>query len=78
MANDPFASASFLSFHHGLETLFAVQGHTGKCQVEIQMGIFGYVNVYFRVVEAQGRGSLHIHMLLWLHQEKMTMLCRTM
>jgi hypothetical protein len=24
------------------------------------------VNKYFRVVEAQGRGSLHVHMLLWL------------
>ena len=30
------------------------------------MGIFGYVGGYFGVVEAQGRGSLHVHMLLWL------------
>lgn len=30
------------------------------------MGILGYVSGYFGVVEAQGRGSLHVHMLLWL------------
>ena len=30
------------------------------------MGIFGYVSGYFGMVEAQGRGSLHVHMLLWL------------
>ena len=35
-------------------------------QVESEMGIFKLVNGYFGVVEAQGRGWLHIHMLLWL------------
>lgn len=30
------------------------------------MGILGYVNGYFGVIEAQGRGSLHVHMLVWL------------
>ncbi|KAJ6473025.1 hypothetical protein C8R45DRAFT_751164, partial [Mycena sanguinolenta] len=29
-------------------------------------GIFGKVRVYYRIVEAQGRGSLHIHILIWL------------
>ncbi|KAJ7635224.1 hypothetical protein FB45DRAFT_676824, partial [Roridomyces roridus] len=29
-------------------------------------GIFGKVKVYFGVVEAQGRGSLHLHILIWL------------
>ncbi|KAJ3889851.1 hypothetical protein GG344DRAFT_27764, partial [Lentinula edodes] len=31
-------------------------------------GIFGEVSVYYGVVEAQGRGSLHIHLLLWLEK----------
>jgi Helitron helicase-like domain at N-terminus len=30
------------------------------------MGIFGLVSAYFGVIEVQGRGSLHVHMLLWL------------
>ncbi|KAJ7247198.1 hypothetical protein B0H12DRAFT_976460, partial [Mycena haematopus] len=29
-------------------------------------GIFGKVRVYYGVVEAQGRGTLHIHILIWL------------
>lgn len=29
-------------------------------------GIMGKVNAYFGVFEAQGRGSLHLHMLMWL------------
>ncbi|KAJ6515718.1 hypothetical protein C8R45DRAFT_786531, partial [Mycena sanguinolenta] len=29
-------------------------------------GVFGKVCVYYGVVEAQGRGSLHIHLLIWL------------
>ena len=68
MADNPFASVSFFHFiiETTLECLFAVQTHTTKCQVEDRMGIFGYVSGYFGVVEAQGRGSLHVHMLLWL------------
>lgn len=30
------------------------------------MGVLGRVKAYYGVVEAQGRGSLHVHMLLWL------------
>jgi hypothetical protein len=30
------------------------------------MGILGRISAYFGVVEAQGRGTLHVHMLLWL------------
>lgn len=29
-------------------------------------GIFGELSAYYGVVEAQGRGSLHIHLLIWL------------
>ena len=66
VAKDPFASAFFFNFiiQTTLETLLGVR--CSQHQVESQMGIFGRVNAYFGVVEAQGRGSLHIHMLVWL------------
>lgn len=66
MAADPFASASFFQFiiQTTLESLIGI--HITKRGVESEMGIFGLVNGYFGVIEAQGRGSLHVHMLLWL------------
>lgn len=66
VANDPFASSSFFNFiiQTTFETLFGVR--ISRNQVESQMGIFGVVNGYFGVVEAQGRGSLHVHLLVWL------------
>jgi len=30
------------------------------------IGVFGRVRAYVGLVETQGRGSLHLHMLLWL------------
>lgn len=29
-------------------------------------GIFGTVKAYYGCVEAQGRGTLHCHMMVWL------------
>jgi len=34
--------------------------------VQSDIGFLGYVSGYFGVIEAQGQGSLHVHMLLWL------------
>jgi len=66
MAMDPFASAVFFNFiiRTTLETPMGIR--TLQCQIESGTGIFGVVNGYFGVIEAQGRGSLHVHMLLWL------------
>ena len=66
MADDPYASASFFNFiiRTMLETLFGFT--SSKRQNESQLGVLGYVNGYFGVIEAQGRGSLHVHMLIWL------------
>jgi hypothetical protein len=33
---------------------------------DLHKGILGPVSVYYRCVEAQGRGTLHCHMLIWL------------
>ena len=66
IANDPFASASFFNFiiRTMLETLFGIT--SSNRSNESQMGVFGVVNGYFGVIKAQGRGSLHVHMLVWL------------
>ena len=47
-----------------LETLFQVK--TTKYKVKSKMGILGLVSAYFRTVESQGRGTLHLHLLIWL------------
>ncbi|KAI6094775.1 hypothetical protein EV401DRAFT_2049176 [Pisolithus croceorrhizus] len=48
-----------------LETLFGI--HIVHLTWALShKGIFGHVNAYFGVVESQGWGSLHLHMLLWL------------
>jgi hypothetical protein len=66
IADDPYAGASFFHFIITaiLEKLFQVkiQGH----QVKSGQGILGRVAGYFGLVESQGRGSLHLHLLLWL------------
>ncbi|PSS36934.1 hypothetical protein PHLCEN_2v1225 [Hermanssonia centrifuga] len=35
-------------------------------QVKTEPSIFGKVAVYFGTMEAQGHGTLHLHMLIWL------------
>ena len=66
IAADPYAAAK--SFHFLIravfECLFGIQ--TSKFQVKNQQGIFGRVSAYFGMVESQGRGTLHLHTLLWL------------
>jgi hypothetical protein len=67
MASDPYASAKF--FHLMIETILEVLvgvSKDGRGKINRKEGIFGMVNSYVGTVEAQGRGSLHLHMLLWL------------
>ncbi len=67
IAADPFAAAKFFHFliDTVLETLLGIRpGKFGR--ISRQQGIFGWVNAYFGVVECQGRGTLHFHLLVWL------------
>lgn len=66
IALDPYAAAKFFHFiiRTIIETLFGVK--VTNFFVKNQMGIFGQVSAYFGVVESQGRGTLHLHILLWL------------
>ena len=66
IARDPYAMAKF--FHYiinvTLETLIGIK--MTKSQVVSGMGVLGEVSGFFLIVEGQGRGSLHVHMLAWL------------
>ncbi|KAF8803392.1 hypothetical protein BYT27DRAFT_7214713 [Phlegmacium glaucopus] len=67
MASDPYASAKF--FHLMINTILEVLIGFSKRRNGIVVrkeGIFGVVQSYVGTVEAQGRGSLHLHLLLWL------------
>nr|GAT45226.1 predicted protein [Mycena chlorophos] len=67
IAGDPFASAEFfhVCIRLVLEELLGITA-THRGNVEHHMGIFGVVNGYIGTVEAQARGTLHLHMLIWL------------
>ena len=67
VAEDPFASAKY--FHFVVKCVFEILfGITkrGSGRIDRKEGIFGKVQNYVGTVEAQGRGTLHLHMLLWL------------
>ena len=66
IADDPYAAAKFFHFTITtiLETLFGVK--VTPVQVKSGVGVFGCVTAYFGVVESQGRGTLHLHLLVWL------------
>ena len=68
IAADPFAAAKF--FHYiinaVLEELFGIRVNRETGQIKRERGVLGVVEGYIGSVEAQGRGTLHLHMLLWL------------
>ena len=66
VARDPYAASKYFFFiiDAVLRTLFGIT--ITKDQVHTTMGLLGRIASYFGVVEAQGRGSLHVHMLIWL------------
>lgn len=69
VASDPYASAQFFHFiiKTILETLFGIRKRSSGLGPDRQEGIFGKVQSYVGTVECQGRGTLHLHMLVWLH-----------
>ena len=59
-ANRPAACAMF--FHLMISTFIDVILRHGRPE----RGLFGRCSAYFGTVEAQGRGTLHCHLLIWL------------
>ncbi len=67
VTSDPFASAKF--FHFVIKIILEeLVGFTkkGNGQFIRKPGVFGTVQAYIGTVEAQGRGTLHLHLILWL------------
>ena len=66
ITSNPYAAARYFDFivHATLETLMGITNHGSR--ITSNKGILGQIAVYFGVVEAQGRGTLHLHMLMWL------------
>ncbi|KAG9310607.1 hypothetical protein JVU11DRAFT_9173 [Chiua virens] len=61
VARDPYAAAKYFFFiiKTFFVTLFGIQAE--RSRVKNCVGVFGRVSAYFGVVEAQGRGTLHLH-----------------
>ncbi|KAG2750956.1 hypothetical protein P692DRAFT_20847043 [Suillus brevipes Sb2] len=70
VADDPYAAAKF--FHFVVCAVFeelmgiTVHKHKRVDHITRREGIFGTVEGYIGTVEAQGRGTLHLHTLIWL------------
>src|SRR5882762_8564751 len=68
IAADPYAAAKF--FHYVidalLEELFGIVAYNHGIPVKRTDGIFGKVTSYIGTIKAQGRGTLHLHIVVWL------------
>ena len=69
IASDPYAAASFfhLMVNAILQQLLGIKGYKHRQPVQREKGILGHVEAHVGTVEAQGRGTLHLHIILWLH-----------
>jgi hypothetical protein len=67
IAKDPYAGAKFFHFmiRTIFETLFKVEVNS-SFRFKSEMGILGRISAFFGTVESQGRGTLHLHLLLWM------------
>ena len=49
-----------------LQTLMGIKRGEGNNHIQRKEGVVGKLAVYISTVEAQERGTLHLHMILWL------------
>jgi Helitron helicase-like domain at N-terminus len=68
IAAGPYAAAKFFHFVilAILEELFGIAMYKKGVPVTQTDGVFGKVASYIGTVEAQGRGTLHLHIVVWL------------
>jgi hypothetical protein len=67
IATDPYAAAKY--FHFIIDTVLELLFGIKPCErghIRRRPGIFGNMEAYIGTVEAQGRGTLHFHMIGWL------------
>lgn len=67
ITSNPYAAARYFHFmiRTILEQLFGIKKRPGG-RIERKDGILGRVKSYIGTVETQGRGTLHLHLILWL------------
>ena len=66
VANDPVAAALYFNKVIDAFTTF-ILGYK-----QLDGGVFGHPSAYYGMTEEQGTGTLHNHMLVWLHNFKST------
>ena len=64
VAKNPFIAARFFNIY--LKAFFKCILGYDETSLETNEGLLGTVSAYYGCVEAQGRGSLHCHMIVWL------------
>ncbi len=64
VAENPFVAAQFFNIY--LKAFFKCILGCDYSSTEQENGLLGIVSAYYRCVEAQGRGTLHCHMIIWL------------
>lgn len=64
VAKNPFVAAKFFNIYMKA-FISAVLGYEPD-ERKIEGGILGLVKAYYGCVEAQGQGTLHCHMMIWL------------
>ncbi|ETV85619.1 hypothetical protein H257_02238 [Aphanomyces astaci] len=62
MASDTLFDRSIEAF---IKVVVGFDKSTGRPRMT--GGLFGHVKAYFGMVETQGRGTLHLHLLVWVH-----------
>ena len=65
VARNPCVAANFFNLY--LNAFFSAILRYDPKQRSTEPGIVGVVKAYYGCVEAQGRGSLHCHMVVWVH-----------
>jgi hypothetical protein len=64
IAHNPAVTAKFFNIYMKtfIRCLLQIEGKG----MDLNEGVLGFVNVYYGYVEAQGQGTLHCHMMVWL------------
>jgi hypothetical protein len=66
VAQNPIVAARFFNVY--MKAFISALLGFDPDQRNLEGGILGVVNAYYGCVEAQGRGPLHFHMLVWMHR----------
>ena len=64
IAKNPFIAAKFFNIY--MKVFISALLKFDPKQKDLEGGILGVVKAYYGCVEAQGRGTLHCHMMVWL------------